>query len=144
MRASAFANINALMDAMPSPTGRVEVTRGPGSALYGSNALHGMINFVSNPIADDQTTSRIAAGSYGRYAINSEIDRQMDGYAARLGVSITGDEEGYRANQGFEQQKVRLQTEWRRENTDYRFSLAGMNLNQETAVYIQTAKDATR
>ena len=144
MRAPAFANINALMDAMPSPTGRVEVTRGPGSALYGSNALHGMINFVSNPIADDQTTSRIAAGSYGRYAINSEIDRQMDGYAARLGVSITGDEEGYRANQGFEQQKVRLQTEWRRDNTDYRFSLAGMNLNQETAAYIQTADDATR
>ncbi|MDC0147966.1 TonB-dependent receptor [Alphaproteobacteria bacterium] len=144
MRAPAFANINALLDAMPSPNGRVEVVRGPGSALYGSNALHGMINFVSGPIDKSQTTNRIAAGSYGRYALESEIDRVQEGYASRLGISLTGDEEGFRASQGFEQQKLRLQTQWEDNDTQYSFSLAGMNLNQETAGYVGTADDATR
>lgn len=144
MRAPAFANINALLDAMPSPNGRVEVVRGPGSALYGSNALHGMINFVSGPIDASQTTSRIAAGSYGRYALESEMDHVQEGFASRLGISLTGDEEGFRANQGFEQQKLRLQTQWEANDTKYSFSLAGMNLNQETAGYVETDGGATR
>ena len=141
MRAPAFANVNALLDAMPSQSGRVEVVRGPGSALYGSNALHGMINFVSAPITKDQTINRIAAGSYGRYALESEVNRLNDGFGARSSISLTGDEEGFRAQSGFEQQKLRLETEWKNNNRDYRFSLTGMNLNQETAGYIETDGD---
>ena len=46
MRAPGFANVNALMDAMPGHAQSIEIVRGPGSALYGSNA-YGLINFIS-------------------------------------------------------------------------------------------------
>jgi outer membrane receptor protein involved in Fe transport len=144
MRAPAFANVNALLDAMPTQSGHVEVVRGPGSALYGSNALHGLVNFVSAPIEASEILNRIAVGSYGRYALESEASNLTDGFGVRSAISLTGDEEGYRANSGFEQQKVRLETEWAEAETSYRFSLVGMNLNQETAGYIQTDDDATR
>ena len=49
MRAAGFANVNALMEAMDEISGGVEVVRGPGGARYGSNAEHGLLNFLSQP-----------------------------------------------------------------------------------------------
>jgi iron complex outermembrane receptor protein len=138
MRAPGFANVNALMDAMPAHAGNIEIVRGPGSALYGSNAVHGLINFISGPITQNATRLNSSAGSYGRYALTGQSSYIDDASAARFSISLTGDEEGYRANSGFEQQKMRLETQWRNGATDYHFSLAGMNLNQETAGYVKT------
>jgi len=44
---------------------RVEILKGPGSALYGSNALGGVINIITKPISDSsQTTLRFQTGIY--------------------------------------------------------------------------------
>ena len=138
MRAPGFANVNALMDAMPGHAQSIEIVRGPGSALYGSNAVHGLINFISGPITENGTRLNSSAGSYGRYALTGQSSYVDDASAARFSISLTGDEEGYRADSGFEQQKMRIETQWRTGTTDYHFSLAGMNLNQETAGYVKT------
>jgi len=46
---------------------RVEVVRGPASALYGSNAMGGVVNIVTRKMQDDgvRTDVRLSAGSYG-------------------------------------------------------------------------------
>ena len=44
LRAAGFCNINELFDAHTEMADRVEVVRGPGTALFGSNAMHGVIN----------------------------------------------------------------------------------------------------
>ncbi len=144
LRAPAFANVNALIDAMPSAAQRVEIVRGPGSALYGSNAVHGLVNFISGPIYKDKTKSRISAGSYGRYTLESQWSQQHENFASRIFISQSGDKEGYRANSGFTQQKTRLETSWQNRATGYHLSFAGMNLDQETAGYIKTAAGAKR
>ncbi|MBL6787562.1 MAG: TonB-dependent receptor [PS1 clade bacterium] len=138
MRAPGFANVNALMDAMSEHADTIEIVRGPGSALYGSNAVHGMINLISGPISENATQLNSSVGSYGRYALNGQSSYVDDDGASRFSISLNGDEEGYRANSGFEQQKMRVETQWRNGATDYHFSLAGMNLNQETAGYVKT------
>ena len=47
LRAAGFCNINELFEAHSEMAERVEVLKGPGSALYGSNAVHGVINVIT-------------------------------------------------------------------------------------------------
>ena len=141
MRAPGFANVNALMDAQPQNGGSVEVVRGPGSALYGSNAVHGLINFVSAPMDNSERSMNLAYGSYGRHAVGIQTAQQHANFTSRVTLDLNGDHEGYRDEQGFAQQKARLETAWQSGSTGYRFSLATMNLNQETAGYAQSLFD---
>ena len=46
VRSSGFCNVNEMFDAHSENAARIEVTRGPGSAFWGSNAVHGLINVV--------------------------------------------------------------------------------------------------
>jgi outer membrane cobalamin receptor len=47
MRSPGFCNVNQLFDANLLQAGRVEVLKGPGAVVFGSNALHGIINVVT-------------------------------------------------------------------------------------------------
>ena len=143
MRAPGFANVNALMDAQPQNGGSVEVVRGPGSALYGSNAVHGMINFVSAPLDNSDRAAELAYGSYGRHAVGLQMAQQHADFTSRVTLDLNGDHEGYRDEQGFAQQKLRLETAWQNGATGYRASLSHMNLNQETAGYATSYEDET-
>ena len=139
MRAPGFANVNALMDAHPQNDGSVEIVRGPGSALYGSNAVHGLINFLSAPLDEATRSIDVAAGSYGRHALGLMSTQTHEGFTSRVTLDLNGEEDGYRDQQSFAQQKARVESAWEKAGTDYRFSLSAMNLNQETAGYIKTA-----
>jgi iron complex outermembrane receptor protein len=132
-RAPAFSNVNALMDAMSYDTARVEVVRGPASALYGSNAVHGLVNFVTRDAREAGTSADMTLGSYGRYRLNAH---SAIAPATRLAVSLAGEEDAYRAESGFAQQKFRFKHAWQASNRTMEASIAGMNLNQETAGYV--------
>jgi len=48
---------------------RIEIIRGPGSALYGANAFDGVVNIITDPvIAENKTTANIAANQSGRFS----------------------------------------------------------------------------
>ena len=60
LRAPGFCNINQLFDANTEQAGRIEVIKGPATALYGSNAMHGVINVLSaHPPNNSTTTLRL-------------------------------------------------------------------------------------
>ena len=46
---------------------RIEVVRGSGSALYGADAVGGVINIVTKTVKEMQTTLDVNAGSWGTY-----------------------------------------------------------------------------
>ncbi|MDP6414617.1 MAG: TonB-dependent receptor plug domain-containing protein, partial [Gammaproteobacteria bacterium] len=46
LRSHGFCNVNEMFDAHTENAEQIEVIRGPGSAFWGSNALHGLINVV--------------------------------------------------------------------------------------------------
>ena len=143
LRAAGFANVNALMDVILSDAARVETVRGPSSALYGSNAQHGMINVIAPEPEESSSYLSIQAGSYGRYHLTTATTLRQTNHASRLSISLSGEEEGARANAGFGQQKFRWQTKWGAGDKTARLSLAGMNLNQETAGYASDFRDQT-
>jgi outer membrane receptor protein involved in Fe transport len=143
MRAPGFANVNALMDAMPQADGSVELVRGPGSALYGSNAVHGLVNFISAPLDESGTSADIAIGSYARHAVSLQSAQDHGTFMTRLSLDLNGDADGYRDAQSFAQQKTRFESAWQDGATGYRLSIAHMNLNQETAGYAASYEDET-
>ena len=49
LRAPGFCNVNQLFDANSEQASRIEVIKGPPTALYGTNAMHGVINILSAP-----------------------------------------------------------------------------------------------
>ncbi|MDA8712410.1 TonB-dependent receptor [Alphaproteobacteria bacterium] len=141
MRAPGFANVNALMDAMPQADGSVELVRGPGSALYGSNAVHGLVNFISAPLDESGGSADIAIGSYARHAVSLQSAQDHGSFMTRLSLDLNGDADGYRDAQSFAQQKARFESAWQDGATGYRLSIAHMNLNQETAGYAASYED---
>ena len=52
LQASGFCNVNELFGAQSETASRIEVIRGPGSVLHGSNAMHGLINIITPPVSD--------------------------------------------------------------------------------------------
>jgi outer membrane cobalamin receptor len=67
---------------------RVEIVRGPGSALYGTGAVLGVINLVTRSgSALGATHLAVRGGSYGRRGASAVIDRRLK---SGLGLMITG------------------------------------------------------
>lgn len=66
IRATGFFNHNALYEVNIPMAGGVEVVRGPGTALYGSDAIGGIVNVLSHaPLAERQLSLAMEAGSFG-------------------------------------------------------------------------------
>ena len=143
-RAAGFSNVNALLDAQNEHSERLEVIRGPGPAMYGSNAVHGLVNFIAPSPYDTTSDFQARLGSYGRYRFTSNMTSQNgdDEKGYRLGVTLLGEAEGYRAASGFDQQKIKFQSGWRGEvDTDYRLVISANHLEQETAGYATSYRD---
>jgi iron complex outermembrane receptor protein len=137
LRGSGFCNVNQLFEANSEQAGAIEIMRGPGSVLFGVNALYGAINVVSPTLAGDSSTEiSIDAGphEYGRLNFGS---RKVSGEHA-FGVWFNGASDGgYKDDSGFEQQKVNVGHQY--DGGDIRIStvFAATNLNQETAGYLE-------
>lgn len=49
----------------PTLLGGIEMIRGPGSTLYGSDAFHGVLSLTTGPLSEPGQAARLQAGSYG-------------------------------------------------------------------------------
>ncbi len=145
MRAAGFANVNELMDALTEEAGAIEIVRGPGSALYGSNAEHGLINILSR--APSPTPEAELTGLIGPHGV-----RELDGTASTTvqdgntshglrGSFVLKEDGGFRDASGYSQEKGQFRYDYTAPDTKVRTTLTTVNLNQETAGYI-TGVDA--
>ena len=75
IRATGFFNHNALYEINLPMAGRIEVIRGPGSALYGSDAIGGIVNVLtSRPAPDAGIRTHAEAGSFGWRRVLAQVD----------------------------------------------------------------------
>lgn len=141
LRSAGFCNVNELFEAFTEQAERIEITRGPGSALYGSNALHGIINVITPPADTEDGRLTLEGGSNEFLRMNISKGGIIDErHGINLMASITHDG-GYRDDAGYDQQKINLRHDYSGENWNVSSSLQLTNLDQETAGYI-TGKDA--
>jgi outer membrane receptor for ferrienterochelin and colicins len=78
---------------------RVEIVRGPSSALYGSEAIGGVVNIITRPATDDDFEGDVRA-SYGSNGVLDVTARAAGSPAEGLRVSATG---GYHRADAFGQ-----------------------------------------
>ena len=76
---------------------RIEVVKGAGSALYGSDALGGVVNFITGAAEEQGVTNSLtlSGGSYDDY----RVDDVLSWRGERGGLSLAG---GYRTYDGFD------------------------------------------
>lgn len=137
LRAAGFCNVNQLFDANTEQAGRIEVIRGPGSVLYGSNAMHGVINIISRPPAKrPETDLSLDLGPHNYTRLKTSTSRVSGSHRFRISVNATHDG-GYKNDSGFDQQKFTLRHNYRVEGFSVDNGLTITNLNQETAGFVE-------
>lgn len=102
-RPTGFFNHNGLYEVNIPQAQRVEVTKGPGSALYGSDAIGGVINSVTQP-SPDETSGRVnlEGGSHGwkRGLFSGGTDINQD-HGVSFQLNLT-DSDGYRDESAYQ------------------------------------------
>src|SRR3569832_2360430 len=93
VRATGFFNHNALYEVNIPDASGIEVVRGPGTALYGSDAIGGIVNILTKaPAAAPEARLNAEGGSYGWYRLLVDGSAGMDahgGWRAGLNLSHT-------------------------------------------------------
>ena len=133
IRPAGFCNVNNLFEMNTEQAGRLEVWRGPASAVLGGNAMRGAINVLNR--VPERNRIGVEGGSYGYYRVDAEF--KVDAGGQTLAGTLFGSSSGgYRDDTGYGQQKVSLVHGmtvggFRVENT-----LNFTNLNQETGAFV--------
>lgn len=137
VRATGFCNVNQLFDVNTEQAQRIEVLRGPGTVIYGSDALHGVINVISEPVAESQESSiTLEAGSNDFYRAKLSHSDSNGKHGFRLNFNGARDG-GYKDDAGFAQQKLTARHDYDGDKFDAKTLLSINNLNQETAGYVE-------
>ncbi len=132
LRAAGFANVNGLFEVATEFAGNIEVFKGPGPALYGSNAVHGLVNVQSRSVTGPNRF-QILASEDG--LISGQLSARLQDNL-RASVSLVSDN-GFRDDSGFDQQKFELKYEADLGAWSVDGLAAFNNLNQETAGFIE-------
>ncbi len=136
LRAAGFANVNGLFEVGYEQAGGIEVVRGPGSAFYGSNAVHGLLNVLSRaPSLELEREIDLSVGPHDLYTAKATVSDTVGNHGYRVNVLGTTDG-GYVSESGYDQQKVSLRHDYFGEIDSFKTLFSYTNLNQETAGYI--------
>tara|TARA_E500000081_G_C6139990_1_gene359776 strand:+ start:4834 stop:6885 length:2052 start_codon:yes stop_codon:yes gene_type:complete len=131
VRPTGFCNVNGLFETFYEMATKVETITGPASARYGANAMHGVINILSKPISsENKIYTNIGPNDYRNFKIRvgNQKNLSFDGFFAN--------NDGFRNQSGYDQQKIRVQSNFLISSWSATLKATLTNLNQETAGYI--------
>ena len=131
IRPPGFCNVNNLFELNTEQAVAIEAVRGPASALFGGNALHGVVNAVTATSAEGWQGS-VEAGPY------QYLQTRFAGGAAgwRLDALSTSSS-GYRHDTGYGQQKAYAGARRAMAGWDIATTITATLLNQETGGFVQ-------
>ncbi|WP_163932616.1 TonB-dependent receptor [Paraferrimonas sp. SM1919] len=135
LRAAGFCNINELFEAPTELGASLEILSGPWSAVYGSNALTGVIN-VLTPGFDSGSRLSLTASSNDYYQLNLLNNADVDDHNLLIGLSHTNDG-GYRDSSGYNQQKLLFKHGTSVAGLTLVNTLNASRLDQQTAAYLE-------
>jgi outer membrane receptor protein involved in Fe transport len=135
VRPAGFCNVNQLFEINTEQARAIEVLRGPGSAVHGSNAVHGIINVLPQQPGTGIGKVKLSVGEYSFRRLQF-VSANEHSFSAN-GVVESADSIQHDA--GHEQAKLNLG--WN--GATWRAHLAATTLDQDTAGFI-IGEDAYR
>jgi iron complex outermembrane receptor protein len=136
LRAAGFSNVNGLFEALPELAERVEIIRGPGPALYGSNAMHGLINIASRTGHATGAELDLELGSFGRH--RGRLAWADEGEELRTSLALsTRHEDGWRDEASLDRIGAQLSVAGQAGPAEWRLTSSVVSLNQETAGFVR-------
>lgn len=133
-RSTGFFNHNALYEVNIPQAAGIEVTKGPGTALYGSDAIGGIVNVTTRPAPEEfEVTANAEAGSYGwrRLLLSGGDSWESDGVRADLNLTHT---DGWRDATEYDRRSATVR--WDRfldSGASLKTVLAASDIDQQTA-----------
>jgi outer membrane receptor protein involved in Fe transport len=133
-RSTGFFNHNALYEINVPQSGGIEIMKGPGSALQGSDAIGGVINVLTRaPSTDEEIEFSFELGKFGFWrALGSYSDTWGD-ESARSSVNLTHTD-GWRDETDFDRQAATLRWDSSLKNgAALKTIFSVSNIDQQTA-----------
>ena len=130
-----FCNINELFFAHHEAASRIEVLRGPGAAVHGGNALHGVVNVITASPADTrQAGAELGAHGFARLRLNLPGE---SGSESGSGLKLTATRDGgFRDDSGYRQIKLNGFRAGQSGLWSWTAGVAVSGLDQDTAGYL--------
>jgi outer membrane receptor protein involved in Fe transport len=142
IRSTGFFNHNALYETNIPQAGGVEVIRGPGTALYGSDAIGGVVNVLTRePPAEAESG---LSGEYGRFGWGRLLADSgglsgRNGWRAGLNLTHT---DGWREATDYDRQSGTLRWDYALDaNATLKSVLAFSNIEQQTGANSALTED---
>ena len=137
-RAAGFANNNALAELNFAQADAIEIIEGPSSAIYGSNAVHGVVNVLSLTPRDGADIG-ITFGPNDRVQFDGAVG-QVDNQSSaqqKIGLNLQIiDDGGYQDDSSYTSSKLGLRHDYQRNKFTVSSTLSGFDLAQNTAGFI--------
>jgi len=136
LRPAGNCNVNELSEVNTEQAERIEVLRGPGTAVHGGNAQHGVINVISMPPPQTRAASLGLTGGPHEYArMLGSYGDSGDYGAFRLSLNATHDG-GYKEHSGYDLQKLDYRHDAAWDGVRLQSLLSLGNLEQDTAGFV--------
>jgi outer membrane receptor protein involved in Fe transport len=132
-RSTGFFNHNALYEINVPMAEGIEVTRGPGSALYGSDAIGGLVNVLTRSALDRSGIGgSLEAGGDGwrRVLVDANWSNGAHGLRATVNGTVS---EGWRDATAYDRQTATLRWDWLRGSALTKTLLSLNRIDQQTA-----------
>ncbi|WP_188152000.1 TonB-dependent receptor [Teredinibacter waterburyi] len=141
LRAAGFCNVNQLFDSHFEAAQRLEVFRGPNSAVSGSNAVYGSIDIqLPDPLTAEQGKAKLDLGpnEFTRLTVSSPFSNSTDGARNWAQLTLTHSDSA-RAASGYDQVKFSLKNNVQLGDASVTNGISVSALDQQTAGYIMGA-----
>jgi len=132
VRASGFFNHNALYETNLPQAGGIEVTRGPGTSLYGSDAIGGIVNVLTRaPSTTPQAALTLEGGGYTWLRALGTASGTVGGVGLRADMNITHSD-GWREKSGYDRRTGTLRFDTSFGNSRLKGVITGTDIDQQT------------
>ena len=135
VRPAGFCTVNQLIEVGSELARSIEVIRGPGNALFGSNALHGVIN-VLMPVPGASAPPQVALEAGANDFVRVRAAMPLDAKAPWLATVVYADDGGFRDDSGYRQGKLNIKRGWSLSGGDIQVGLSATDLAQDSAGFI--------